>query len=138
MSAFRVPVDEYTTPNPITASEEASVEDLSTLMQENGIRHVPIVRGGNVVGVVSERDLRLIAGLKLAEKNFVRAADIMAPNPVMVDREDSLDDVAFEMSEKKIGSVMVMDEDNELYGIFTATDALNALIEIARSLDSKK
>lgn len=138
MSAFRVPVDEYTTPNPITASEEASVEDLSTLMQENGIRHVPIVRGGNVVGVVSERDLRLVAGLKLAEKNFVRAADIMAPNPVMVDREDSLDDVAFEMSEKKIGSVMVMDEDNELYGIFTATDALNALIEIARSLDSKK
>ncbi len=57
----------------------------------------------------------------------------MARDPVTVSSQDSLDKVAFEMSQNKIGSVLVNDENENFLGIFTATDALNALIEIARS-----
>lgn len=132
MSRLNVSVEEYTTPNPVTATDDAGVEELSRLMKEYGIRHLPIVHGAEVVGVVSERDLNVVAGLELAEKSLVRAADIMSRDPVTVSSEASLDEVAFEMSKRKIGSVIV-NEGDKIYGIFTVTDALNALIEIARA-----
>jgi acetoin utilization protein AcuB len=134
MNPLNLPVEEFTTPNPVTAKESSTVDEMARLMKENGIRHLPIMRGPNVVGVVSERDLRLVMGLDFTEKNMVRASDIMATDPVTVSSEDTLDRVAFLMSENKIGSVIVNEEDR-LLGIFTVTDALNALIELARTED---
>lgn len=127
-----VPVDEFTTPDPITASEEMTIDDLRNLMQKHGIRHLPVLRGKTVVGVISDRDVRLVAGLTGAQKLQVRAADIMAAAPLTVRSTTPLDEVAYEMSDKKVGSVIVEDEDGQFLGIFTATDALNALVEIVR------
>lgn len=131
MSKLNVSVEEYTTPNPVTASEETSVEKLGELMREHGIRHILITQDDEVVGIVSERDLKVISGLNFNEKSLIKASDIMAADPVTVSSEASLDEVAYEMSKLKIGSVVV-NEGNDLLGIFTVTDALNALIEIAR------
>lgn len=131
MSKFKIPVEEFTTPNPITATVHSKVEELSRVMKEHGIRHIPILNGDKVVGMVSERDLKVIAGLRMLEKNLLTASDIMSPDPVSVDSSTMLDEVAFEMSEKKIGSVIVTEND-QLLGIFTVTDALNALIEAAQ------
>lgn len=134
MSHFQVPVEEYTTPNPVTAEAETSLDELNALMAEHGVRHIPIVREGAVVGIVSERDLRLVSGLTRNEKTQVRAQDIMVADPVTVSAGEPLDEVALEMSRRKIGSVIVNDESDGFYGIFTVTDALNALIEISRSI----
>lgn len=127
-----VPVEEFTTPDPITADESVMVDDLLLLMEKHGIRHLPIVRGREVVGVVSDRDVRIFSGLSAAEKFQVQASDIMAENPLCVTAGTPLDEVAYRMSERKVGSVIVKDDEGELLGIFTATDALNALIEIVR------
>jgi len=127
-----VPVDEFTTPDPITANEDTTIDELRELMETHGIRHLPIVRDENVVGVLSDRDVRLAWGLTDAEKRQVRAADIMATDPLTVRATAPLDEVAYAMSEKKLGSVIVTEEDGKFLGIFTATDALNALIEIVR------
>lgn len=132
MLSITVPVEEFTTPDPITANEDMTIDDLRRLMETHGIRHLPVVRGDTVVGVISDRDVRLVLGLSAAEKFQVRAADIMATDPLAVSASTPLDEVAYLMSEKKVGSVLVNDEDGRLLGIFTATDALNALIEIAR------
>jgi len=132
MLPLNLPVEEYTTPNPVTAREDMLIDDLRRLMEEHGIRHLPIVRGGTVVGVISDRDARLVAGLDFEQKLQVRAADIMAPDPLTVSAATPLDEVAYAMSEQKIGSVIVNDENGRFLGIFTVTDALNALIEIAR------
>ncbi|HLS80278.1 MAG TPA: CBS domain-containing protein [Steroidobacter sp.] len=133
MQPTRIPVEEFTTPDPITATEDMTIDDLSRLMQKHGIRHLPVVRDGAVVGVISDRDVRLVAGLTVPEKLQVQAADIMAADPLTVSAAAPLDEVALAMSEKKVGSVIVNDEDGRFLGIFTATDALNALIEIVRS-----
>jgi acetoin utilization protein AcuB len=125
-------VDEFTTPDPVTANEDMTIDDLRHLMEEHGIRHLPVVRGDTVVGVISDRDVRLVLGLDSAEKFHVRAADIMAVAPLTVSAATPLDEVAFAMSDKKVGSAIVNDEDGRFLGIFTATDALNALIEIIR------
>ena len=127
-----VPVEEFTSPDPITATEDMTIEGLQDLMERHDIRHLPVVRGDNVVGMISDRDVRLVSGFPAAEKRQVRAADIMATDPVTVICTTSLDDVAYVMSEKKVGSVIVNDEDGVFIGIFTATDALKALIEIVR------
>lgn len=132
MTRLEVALEEYTTPTPITALENATIESLKSLMRENGIRHVPILRDDRVVGIVTDRDLRVAEGLNRDQRQQVLAEDIMAKNPVTVSAGSSLEDVAFEMSEKKIGSVIVNDEKDQLLGIFTVTDALNALIEIIR------
>lgn len=132
MSKINLPVEEFTTPDPIVADESASVDELVHLMTKHGVRHIPIVKQGHVTGIISERDLKVINGLNLHEKLMVQASDIMARDPVSVDAEMTLDEVAFEMSNKKIGSVIV-NEGGKFLGIFTVTDALNALIEITRS-----
>lgn len=134
MTRLRVPVEEFTTPSPVTASENETLEDLARLMKEHGIRHIPIVnRDRKIMGIVSDRDLRVASGLTRSEKSLVLASDIMAVDPVTVASSTTLDDVAYEMSDKKIGSVIVNDEADQFLGIFTVTDALNALIEIMRT-----
>lgn len=132
MIQLDLPVEEFTTPDPVTAPEETSVEELARIMASQGVRHIPITREDKVVGVVSDRDLRVVSGLAVREKALVTAGDIMAHDPVTVSSQTSLDEVAFEMSKRKIGSVIVNEGDRFL-GIFTVTDALNALIEITRS-----
>ncbi len=127
------PVEEYTTPSPVTATEDQSIDELRQLMQSHGVRHLPVARDGTIVGVVSDRDLRVAEGLGAEHRIQVRAGDIMADELVTVTASTPLDEVAFIMSDRKIGSVIVNDENGEPLGIFTVTDALNALIEISRS-----
>lgn len=133
MQPINVPVNEFTTPDPITVKEDMLIDDLRRLMEKHGIRHLPVVRGDTVVGVISDRDVRLFSGLSVAEKFQVQAADIMATDPLTVSASTPLDEVAYAMSEKKVGSVIVKDENDQFLGIFTVTDALNALIEIIRA-----
>lgn len=130
MLQMNVPVERFTTRNPVTATVDTMIDDLRQLMKEHGIRHLPIVRGNAVVGVVSDRDVRLVAGLTVAEKLQVRADDIMTVDPVAVTASTPLDEVARAMSERRVGSVIVNDEAGRLVGIFTVTDALDAVIEI--------
>lgn len=127
-----MPVEEFTTPNPVTATEDMPIDDLRQLMQEFGVRHLPIVRGSRVVGIVSDRDVRVVQGLSLEHSIQVRAGDIMAGDPVTVTAGTPLDEVAYTMSDRKIGSVIVYEDSGEFLGIFTVTDALNALIEVSR------
>jgi acetoin utilization protein AcuB len=130
MKELSVPVEEFTTPNPITATEDTTVEQMNELMNKYRIRHLPILVDGRVVGIVSDRDLRVALGLDAREREMIRAADIMKPDPVTVNSLEPIRKVAFEMSKFKIGSVLVNDDNDRFLGIFTVTDALNALIEI--------
>ncbi|MBC6943573.1 MAG: CBS domain-containing protein [Xanthomonadales bacterium] len=132
MQRIDVSVEEFTTPDPVTAVEQTGIEELQRLMDQHGVRHLPVLRGERVVGVVSDRDVRAVAGLSVAEKLQVCAADIMATDPLTVSARASLDEVAYAMAERKVGSAIVIEADGRMLGIFTASDALNALVEIAR------
>jgi len=132
MIKLNIPVEEFTTPNPVIATVDMTVEVLQERMKRHGIRHLPIVHVGKVVGVVSERDLKVVMGLDEAHRQQVSAGDIMAQNPVSVAASTPLDEVAFTMVEHKVGSLIVNEDDGGLLGIFTVTDALNALMEVVR------
>jgi acetoin utilization protein AcuB len=134
MAAVHLAVEEYTTPNPVTAQVGMPIGEVQQLMRQHGVRHLPVLRDGRVVGVISERDLRVVLGLSAEHQHQVRAGDIMASDPLTVSAATPLDEVAYAMSERKVGSAIVNDEQGEFLGIFTATDALNALIELTRRL----
>lgn len=133
MSTLRLPVEEFTTPDPITAGPDTSILELGQIMKEHGIRHIPVIEKDRIIGIVSDRDLKVAACLNSSEKSMVLAKDIMVRDPLTVSSESPLDEVAYLMSKNKIGSVIVNDENSQFLGIFTATDALNALIEVVRS-----
>lgn len=126
-----VTVEEYTTPDPVSVEETLSLDDLLQVMTQHGVRHLPVTRHGELVGVISDRDVRLFVAMPAAERLELTAGDIMTEAPIMIDADMPLEDAALLMSERKVGSLIVR-EGNELLGIFTATDALNALIEVLR------
>jgi acetoin utilization protein AcuB len=123
-------IDEYTSPIAATANVNDSIEDIKKLMKETGFRHIPVIRDGNPIGIISDRDVSLVTSLE--SFSHLKAMHIMKPDPYCVRLGTSIDAVAFEMSQKKIGSALVLDENGKLDGIFTSIDGLNALIEIVR------
>ncbi|MDZ4660696.1 MAG: CBS domain-containing protein [Pseudomonadota bacterium] len=126
----RIPVDEFTTPTPFTVSANTSMEEVSRVMKDHGIRHVPVISGNVPVGIISDRDLKVLG--KFPSWSTFIAEDVMSTNPYTVSPETNIDEVAYYMSENKIGSALVQDEAGSIVGIFTATDALNALVEVIR------
>ena len=127
---FDIPVDEYSSPIQLKGSREMTVTYLRHLMKEKGFRHVPILEDGVPVGIVTDRDISLITGLKFSE-DFL-ASDIMVEDPYCVQSGTSLEEVAFEMSQRKIGSAIVLNPEGKADSIFTSVDGLNAIIEIMR------
>ena len=125
-----IPVDEYTTPCPQVLTKGTELLAAMELMQKEGIRHLPIVEGNRAIGILSERDVKVISNLEWAKK--LNVEDIMTESPYTVTPDTSLEKVTYEMSANKYGSAIVADDDGSIQGIFTTTDALNALIEIIR------
>jgi len=129
-SFLKLPVDEYATPSPITISEDALLADAMALITENEIRHIPVVKGETIVGIVSERDMEFFSGLIDTSTTLIK--ECMTTNPFVVKSGTAIEKVAMAMSDRKIGSAIIVDDDQRPTAIFTVTDALNALIEVVR------
>jgi len=123
-------VEEYTTPCPVFVGLETPLSEIKTLMTTNSIRHIPVLDGELPVGIISDRDVLVLMN-HASEKNLI-AQDIMTPGPLTIKSNVTLSKAAFELSKYKIGCAIVVDEEGKMEGIFTTTDALNALIELAR------
>lgn len=106
----------------ITPAEAATAA--WTRMRRRAVRHLVVMDGGQVVGVLSERDLGGRAGARIRRNRTVR--DLMTRRIEVADPEATVDDAANLMRERLIGSLPVMDGD-DLVGIVTATDVFEAL-----------
>jgi acetoin utilization protein AcuB len=122
-------VSEFMTASPISIDADAAIREAGTLMSVNGFRHLPVVRDGEMIGIVSQRDLHLAQRLGGANLDSTRVGDIAKLELYTVSPEERIDDVARVLVEKKIGSALVL-QGGKLVGIFTTTDALYALSAI--------
>lgn len=127
-------VDRYMTREPYSISSTASLERAQNLMRRHQIRHLPVVDGNRLVGMISERDVDMIAAVPGVELPFVEVSRIMSP-PVDVWGETPLDEVSDLMTRKRSDYVVVRGG-HGLEGIFTAVDALNALSDLLRRATS--
>ena len=124
-----ITVDEFTTPCPKVVKPDTTLHELEKILKQEDIRHIPVQENNKVVGIVSQRDI--LSSYRLQNRDSLLARDIMKENPYLVDSTTKLSEVAFHMAKNKYGSALVADPEGDL-GIFTSTDALNALVEVLR------
>jgi len=119
-------VSEMMTVYPRCIAATDSIHEAHRLMRVEKLRHLPVLEGGELVGMVSERDLlRLEAAVDVDQKRDPVRSAMSAP-AFSVLPETPLPQVASQMRARGIGSVVVVSE-GRVVGIFTTSDALDAL-----------
>ncbi len=104
------------------------------LMRSYRVRHLPVIDRGELVGIISLRDLILVEGLPGVDQRRVTVADAMTHHPYVVSPEADLGEVVRELSARRLGSAIVV-EKGAVAGIFTTVDALRAF---SRFLDERR
>lgn len=124
------------TRDPITVATDATMKEALMLMRQHQIRHLPVVHGGSLIGILSDRDVRraspsLLTGIdrdnydQVLNETLVNR--IMTREPFTVASQTSLIEAVRVLVEKRIGSIPVVDG-TDLVGIFTERDALRVLL----------
>jgi acetoin utilization protein AcuB len=118
--------------SPVVSIEpDITLEEAYRTMQLKGIRHLPVVAGGKLVGVITDRDLRLATSTLASEpfKPGSRVAGSMCRAVETADAMDPVEEAARKMRAMKIGCLPVVD-DGRLVGIVTGLDLLDALMRM--------
>ena len=119
----------------ITVEPETSAARAWGICRVNNIRHLPVVEGGRLVGLVSDRDLRDVSPPRGThdEENtlgWVRVRDIMSTRLVTIHPLDTIEHAARELYDHKIGCLPVVDDDGAVVGIITSSDMMRTLLEL--------
>lgn len=122
-------ISKYMTTTPQAINSESLISEAMEVMNKNHIRHLPVIKNGNVFGLVSDRDVKSIFAFAGANPKSIKVGDICTDSPYITKPEALLNEVATEMASRKVGSALVVDN-GKLVGIFTATDACQALSDI--------
>jgi len=123
-------VDVMTT-GPLTVTPTETIGQADELMNTNRIRQLPVVEGKELVGIVTDRDIRSFLSGSLLEDPEARekalntkVSEIMTTEPITVSPEDDLEEVVELLIEEKVGGIPVVDKSVGLVGIVTYMDVL--------------
>jgi acetoin utilization protein AcuB len=122
-------VEQFMTHAPHTIGHHQTMASAHQIMREFGVRHLPVLDSGNLVGIVSQRDLLLMETLKNVDPEEVEVSEAMSQDAYAIGPRSSVRKVAAEMAEHKYGCAVVIDKDRVM-GVFTTVDALRALSEL--------
>ena len=122
-------VQKYMTTSPHTIGEDQPMTVAHRMMREHHIRHLPVLRGAKIVGLVSDRDLNMVETLQDVDPRKVLVSEAMTQDPYLVSPDAALDEVVLSMAEKKYGSAVVIQHE-KVVGIFTTVDACRAFADL--------
>ncbi len=128
----------FMTPFPHSIDVDAPLEDAHKLMRRRRFRHLPVISGGEIVGVLTDRDIKLVLGPDFGspDERELRVRDAYVERPCVVPASTPVAKVARVMAQNRIGSAIVT-KHGKLVGIFTVTDACRALAEIIGDHDEE-
>ena len=128
----------FMTPFPHSIDVDAPLADAHKLMREHRFRHLPVMSGGGIVGVLTDRDIKLVLGPDFGSPNEreLSVRDAYVERPCVVPASTPVAKVARVMAQNRIGSAIVT-KHGKLVGIFTVTDACRALAEIIGDHDEE-
>lgn len=133
MSPLIPEVSDVMTPGPHYVAANDTLDDARRLMDDRGIRHLPVMSGNDLVGIVTDRDINKALALRGCAAESLTVEDAMTRDPYVVAPNVLLNVVARTMAQHKVGSAIVV-ERGAILGVLTTTDALHAL---ADSLEGK-
>lgn len=134
-------VEKWMARNPITIEQDATVIEAIHLMKEKKIRRLPVMDKGRIAGIVTEK---MIADFKPSKATSLDTWEVhyilsktpvteaMNPKPYKVKPETDLTEAARLLHDRKLNGVLVVDASDNLVGIFTVTNALEALIAVCQ------
>ncbi|MCP5097789.1 MAG: CBS domain-containing protein [Chloroflexi bacterium] len=129
-------VNDLMTVIPNTVSLDSSLRSIIGLMKSQGYRQMPVINKGKLVGIVTDRDVRLVMNSPIVLHgrwqdedilDHVTAESCMTPNPITVAPETPAYRAAEMLRTYKFGALPVVDEES-LVGIITVTDFLDHFI----------
>ena len=121
----------FMTPTPHSIGRDQTLALAHERMRSFGVRHLPVLEGGKLAGLLSQRDLLLVEALGDVDPARVSVEDAMSTDVYVVAPGTPLEEVASEMADHKYGCAVVM-EGGHVVGIFTTVDALRALVAAPR------
>ncbi len=129
----------------ITVGPDESMMKASKLMKDKTIRRLPVVDDkGKLIGIVTDRDIKEASPSKATTLDIhelyyllseIKVKDIMTKNPVRLKSEDSVEKAAVLLSDRTLGGLPIVDDDDGVVGIITEKDMYDVLIEITRVRD---
>ena len=119
-------VGSYMTRTPHTIGAEQTLRTARQLMSQHHVRHLPVLHGGDLVGVLSEREVQSFEALP--GSSLLTVEEAMVPDVYVTSGDAPLEAVAAEMARRRVGSAIVV-EGSDVVGVFTAVDAYRALAD---------
>jgi acetoin utilization protein AcuB len=123
------------TQNPLTVTPSETIGQADELMSENKIRQLPVVQDKELLGIITDRDIRSFLSGSLLESPAAREkalnteiGEIMTTEPMTLSPDDDLQEAVEMLIDQKIGGIPVVDETEGLMGIVTYVDVLRCFL----------
>lgn len=132
----RTPVSKIMSSEVVTVNKTQSLNDVEVLLNEKKIRHIPVVSGKEVIGMISKVDLQKISFVNPVDGdqltttiyNEFSIEQVMTKNLEVIQKDDTIHEVAEILSTSEFHSLPVLDG-QELVGIVTTTDLIKFLLD---------
>jgi acetoin utilization protein AcuB len=128
--ANTIVVQDYMTASPHTIGVSLSLSDAANMMKAYKIRHLPVLDGSALVGIVSDRDVQMVKSIEAVDPDEVPIEEAMSQAPYTVSATAPLEVVARHMAKHKLGSAVVVNANQKVMGVFTVTDGMRALADV--------
>lgn len=122
----------HMTPVPHSIGSDQTVATAARMMNDHHIRHLPVLHGGRLLGILTDRDIKLIETFRDVDATKITVEEAMTEQPYTVSPEAPLDEVVETMAANKYGSAVVV-QNQKVVGIFTTVDACDALCQLLRT-----
>jgi acetoin utilization protein AcuB len=122
-------VRDWMTRDPVSVAPDYPVSRALALMERSGVRHLLVVEGDRLTGIVSNRDVRRLVGAAAPAALAAPVSRIMSEGPITVPPDTSIAVAARLLLEERIGALPVLDG-GRVVGIFTTADAIDALLAL--------
>lgn len=122
-------IQRYMTTTPATIGKDQTISSAAQVMREHRIRHLPVLEAGQIVGILTERDIALVERLKDVDPTTTLVEDAMTDNPYTTHPDAPITEVTSHMAEHKYGAAVVV-QNHKVVGIFTTVDACRMVTEL--------
>ena len=123
----------------VTVDVNDSMQDATKLLKQHNIRGLPVMKNGELVGVVTDRDLKRASAsdattLEIHELLFliskIKVKEIMAKDPITIPVDSTIDEAAEILLDNKLSAAPVVDDKGQVVGIITQTDIFRVMVSL--------